>query len=140
MFAAVATLFFNNGKVLLGRRFQGGQFEAWQCPGGFVLQGESIESAAQRHCLNKSGLEMALFQYGPYTHNCFEDKKQTITLYLLCDDYRVLNKLQYENQQDQWSWFDLERLPSPLFLPLINLQNQGRIKTLISSNRARFKL
>jgi len=120
--SSVATLLIQKKRVLLGRRFeQKGdekKFTGWQCPGGYLQKGESIEQAAQKFCIQKAGIEITEMHPGPYTNNVFSEQLHTTTLYVIGKGYRVVNQSQFENEQFQWSWFEFEQLPDLLFLPL----------------------
>jgi len=120
--SSVATLLIQKRHVLLGRRFEqkGNEknFTGWQCPGGYLQKGESVEQAAQRLCILKAGIEITEMQPGPYTNNIFSEQLHTTTLYVIAKGYRVVNRPQFENEQFKWSWFEFEQLPELLFLPL----------------------
>jgi len=121
--AAVATLIIKNEQVLLGRRFEDNQFTCWQCPGGYLQRGETVEQAARRLCLKKAGLDVQCLRAGPYSNNIFSNALHTVTLYVVADEYHVKNQNLFKDQKVQWSWFSLDALPEPLFLPLVNVLN-----------------
>jgi len=134
--AAVATLIVQNGKLLLGRRYKGDQFEGWQCPGGYLQKNESVEQAAFSICLEKAGLEISQLSPAPYTNNIFSDEagvKHTVTLYVLARQYKIINNKVFDNKKDGWHWFDLDDLPSECFLPLEILMREHDLKHIISS-------
>jgi len=121
--ASVATLLIQNRKILLGRRYEksSNAFSCWQCPGGYLKKGQSVEQAAKHHCLQKAGIEIDDLVAGPYSNNIFSDQFHTVTLYLMTREYRVVNQQQFESKIADWRWFDIRHLPEPLFLPLVNL-------------------
>ena len=132
--ASVAVLVVHNGKLLLGKRIKEACFEAWQCPGGYLLKGESLEAAAKRICLQKAGLEIESVRNGPCTNNVFSASvpvKHTVTLYLLTNCFNLKNNRQFENKEYDWSWYELADLPEPLFLPLKILNEQYDLVQLI---------
>jgi len=120
--SSVATLLIQNKQILLGRRFEKKadekNFIGWQCPGGYLQKGESVEQAAQKFCIQKAGIELTKMHPGPYTNNVFSEQLHTTTLYVIGEGYRVVNRSQFENEQFQWSWFEFDQLPDLLFLPL----------------------
>jgi len=120
--SSVATLLVQKKQVLLGRRFESRgdekKFIGWQCPGGYLQKGESVEQAAQKYCIQKAGIEIIEMRPGPYTNNIFSEQLHTTTLYLIGERYRIVNQSQFESEQYQWRWFDFEQLPKLLFLPL----------------------
>jgi 8-oxo-dGTP diphosphatase len=115
---SVATLVMRNKQLMLGRRYENNQFCGWQCPGGYLRKGETICDAASRLCLKKAGIKIENLSPGPYSNNIFSGQLHTTTLYIIADDYKVENRNAFESVQAQWSWFDVETLPEPLFLPL----------------------
>jgi len=130
--SAVAALVINNEQLLLGRRFENNQFTGWQCPGGYLQKGETIEQAASRHCLQKAGIEIVDLSPGPYSNNLFLDQSHTTTLYVIARKYKIQNNSLYESKSIQWSWFDFDELPEPLFLPLKNLLKQYDLSVRLS--------
>lgn len=119
--SAVATLIIKNERVLLGRRFENNHFTSWQCPGGYLQRGETVDQAARRLCLKKAGLDVQCLRAGPYSNNIFSNALHTVTLYIVADEYRVKNRELFEDKNVQWSWFSFDALPEPLFLPLLNV-------------------
>ena len=89
----------------------------WTMPGGKVCFGESLEEAAARELFEETGI---------HTH------PSTLKLISLAQDmslsaHFITCGLLLENSSDQpkvieetiisWQWFDLNKLPSPLFFP-----------------------
>ncbi|VAW60427.1 hypothetical protein MNBD_GAMMA11-3400 [hydrothermal vent metagenome] len=135
--AAVATLVFSENRLLLGKRVREQVFRGWQCPGGFLQRGESVEAAARRYCLEKAGVEIKEIRVGPYTNNIADDDpggaplmRHTATLYQIAQLQRVKNAEKFEDQTIVWSWFDLQALPVPQFLPLKLLLEQYNLRQL----------
>lgn len=119
--AAVAALVIQNKHLLLGKRIKNGQFIGWQCPGGYLLEGKSIEESARYYCLHKAGIDISDIQTGPYTNNIFPHKYEpphTVTLYLIVRKYQLANEALLQDQEICWRWFSIDDLPEPLFLPL----------------------
>jgi len=125
--ASVATLLVQNKQILLGRRYQYRElagknqtqnFEGWQCPGGYLRKGETVEQSAKRHCLEKAGIEIVKLSAGPYSNNIFSEQLHTATLYVVARSYQLKNARLFENLEDGWRWFDVDDLPEPLYLPL----------------------
>ena len=116
--AAVATLIAENKKILLGRRYDNDQFVGWQCPGGYLKKGETLEQAASRICLQKAGIKVEQLQAASYSNNIFSEQLHTVTLYLKTEKFHINNNNIYTDELAQWSWFDMDELPELLFLPL----------------------
>jgi len=128
--SAVAALVISQNKLLLGKRFENGIFKGWQCPGGYLNTGETIENSALRICETKAGITIFNSYSGPYSNNIFPSGKHTTTLYVISKEYTVQSAQIFENPQTQWRWFDPQNLPETLFLPLLQLQQQYNLTTL----------
>ncbi len=135
--AAVATLLIQNNKILLGRRFSDNNiestFEGWQCPGGYLLEGETIEQSAKRICKQKAGIIIGGLRAGPYSNNLFSESLHTVSLYVIADSYQIVDSRQFNSSLFKWSWFTISRLPAPLYLPLKNVFN-GRENIYITDS------
>lgn len=132
--ASVATLIVENGQLLLGKRIKNNVFEGWQCPGGYLLKGESVEMAGKRYCLQKAGLEISDITPGPYTNNLFSTQspiKHNVTLYLLARQHQVEEQKLFVSKDISWSWYEIDKLPELLFLPLRTLLEQHDLAKLI---------
>jgi len=119
--SAVATLIIKNEQILLGRRYEDNHFTSWQCPGGYLQRGETVEQAARRLCLEKAGLDIQCLRAGPYSNNIFSNALHTVTLYIIADEHHVKNQKLYKDEKAQWRWFSFDALPEPLYLPLLNI-------------------
>lgn len=135
--SAVATLLLCNNRILLGRRIRQNRFVGWQCPGGFILPGETLQQAAKRHCLDKAGINVEGLCDGPYTNNVFADSsppQHTVTLYQVAHSYSVCNSQRFKDAETAWQWFDFDEIPQPCFLPLKNLLQSYDLASLQSIN------
>ena len=132
--AAIAILVFNQGKLLLGKRIRKNKFEGWQCPGGYLVKGETPVDAGRRLCSQKAGLEISDIRQGPYTNNLFTTRppiQHSVTLYLIAQEYSIVNRALFEEKNTCWSWYKIEELPELLFLPLNLLIEQNELAQLI---------
>ena len=118
----VATLVFNNGKLLLGLRNKSPGLNSWQCPGGWLRSGEPVFDCACRKTREETGLNIQPLSFGPYTNNVFPDEStHSVTLYVVAEwPDAEISKL--NQHMDNWQWFDPLQLPEPLFLPIQLLQ------------------
>lgn len=133
--ASVAVLLLDNQHILLGRRQTDAGFEGWQCPGGFLVTGESVALAAQRCCLQKAGVAIDKIESGPFVNNLFPAEsplQHSVTLYTIAREYRLLNEQQFKHPQFNWQWFGIDNLPEPLFLPLTTLCRQTSLTGLLA--------
>lgn len=115
----VAALIFNDGHLLLGQRKKVPGKNTWQCPGGLLELGESVFECARRETMEETGLVIRNLTYGPYTNNRFpSEADHSVTLYVRADYLSGEISHTEQNLGDNWQWFDINHLPSPLFLPL----------------------
>ena len=118
----VAAVIFREGRILLGERSGSHGANTWATPGGHLELGESIEECAQRETLEETGLEVGAVKKLGFTNDIFEKEgKHYVTLYVVATSSSGEPHVMEPHQCKQWQWFDLDELPEPLFLPLVNL-------------------
>ena len=115
----VATLIIDDGKLLLGFRTKSPGRNSWQCPGGLLEAGESVFDCAIRETREETGLHISNLKFGPYTNNYFEDENfHSVTLYVTADLAGGKLDKKEADLATNWTWFEKDNLPEPLFLPL----------------------
>lgn len=122
----VGVLLFKDGKVLLGQRLSKHGEGTWCPPGGHLEFGESFEECARREAAEEAGLKIGK----PVVLTCTNDihideKKHYVTIIMRAEwtggDPQVLEP----DKLIKWQWFNWDKLPSPLFLPIQNLIKTG---------------
>lgn len=137
----LGVLIFKDGKILIGKRLSAHGEGVWAPPGGHLENGESLEECAKREVLEETNLEIGNIKIGPLTNDIFkETKKHYITCFMLSNEIKGLLKVLEPEKCESWQWFDLNNLPSPLFLPLQNLLKETSLKKLYSSFFPRQKI
>lgn len=120
--AGVAIILHHGNRILLGKRTKLPMTGAWQLPGGWLRQDETVD-----HCLNRilagfSSLELGGIRFQTYSDNHFDDGLRSISLYF---SVACRNQLELEPAHNtlcsDWTWFDCYDLPEGLFLPLQQL-------------------
>jgi 8-oxo-dGTP diphosphatase len=111
-----------DGKVLLGKQKSPHGNGDWSCTGGHLEFGETWEECAIRETREEAGLMIENVRFGAVTNDIFrETGKHYITIFMVANaspgDPAVLEPDKWE----RWEWFDWKALPSPLFLPIVNL-------------------
>lgn len=120
----LGVLVFNSkNQILLGRRKGAhGEF-TFAPPGGHVEYGESFEECAIREILEETGLAVTGPEFVGVTNDVFaEEQKHYISIFMkvkISDDQFAKNCEPHKTEE--WCWFDVNELPSNLFLPLQNL-------------------
>jgi 8-oxo-dGTP diphosphatase len=119
----VAVIPIRAGRVLLGRRRSGSHGDGeWQFPGGHLEPFESVEECAVRELLEETGLEAASLEHGPWTNDIFPASgRHYLTVFMLARDVKGEPEVREPEKCHEWRWFEWDRLPEPLFLPIRNL-------------------
>ncbi len=129
----VGVFIFNEGKLLMGKRLSAHGKGLWALPGGHLEWGETIEECAKREALEEVNLSLSNLKAGPCTNDIFkESEKHYITCFMLTDSFEGSLKNMEPDKCAKWEWFDLDNLPSPLFLPMTELFKTTSIKKLYS--------
>jgi len=116
-----SVLIFKDGKVLFGKRLHAHGDHTWAPPGGHLEFGESWEECARREAKEETGLELGALKFLTATNDIFiKENKHYITLYLRAETTGEPQLLEPEKCAG-WQWFDPAHLPTPLFIPIINL-------------------
>lgn len=117
---------WKNGKLLMGRRIGKHGTDMWSVPGGYQEYGETFEEAAARECLEETGIHVKNLKLMTVTNNLFPDEqKHTITVFLSADWADGEVTITEPDKFVDLGWFDTAKLPSPLFVPVVELQNQA---------------
>ena len=115
------------GKVLMGKRRNAHGHGSWSFPGGHLEFGETPEEGARREVLEETGLRVDWAKPVAFTNDFFrKEGKHYVTLYLLCKKSSGEPRVMEPEKCERWAWFDWNRLPKPLFLPVRNFIKQNR--------------
>lgn len=121
MRVGVAAVILREGRVLLGERIGSHGAYTWATPGGHLEWGESIEECAQRETFEETGLVVDTFKKLSFTNDVFEQEdKHYVTLFVVACCSSGKPQVAEPDKCKQWKWFELDKLPEPLFLPLDN--------------------
>jgi len=104
---------------------------SWAPPGGHLEFGETPESCAVRETREEVGIEIANVRFIAVTNDIFKESGQHyITLWMQADWLSGEPKIAAVDEVAEFSWFDWDSLPSPLFLPFENLLGKVNVKML----------
>lgn len=119
-------IFNHQRQVLLGRRLSTHGRGTWALPGGHIEFGESPVDAAVREVKEETGLDILPKNVSEfsYTNDIFPDKHY-ITIHCYVDTFVGSPKPMEMTKCIYWGWFDMNHLPKPLFLPVMNLLKQN---------------
>jgi len=121
----VGVIVIRDRKILLGKRKNAHGAGTWNFPGGHLEYGETVELCAKREVKEETDLEIENIKIGPYT-NDFSKKENNhyITLFAIATSQKGNPKVMEPEKCEDWKWFQWNKLPSPLFLPIQNLLEQ----------------
>ncbi|HUV16472.1 MAG TPA: NUDIX domain-containing protein [Pelolinea sp.] len=118
----VATIILRNNQLLLIKRKKSHGAGSWAVPGGHLEYGESLEECAMREMREEVGLEIGNVRFKAITNDLFsENYLHYITIWMKGDCLSSEPIAASVDEVAEWGWFDLDALPSPLFIPLENL-------------------
>lgn len=121
----VGVLVLREGKVLLGRRTSVHGRGTWSPPGGKADPGETPEETARRELVEESGLVAAVPRVVAETLDTFPDGRTWRTRWVLMEWVSGEPEALEPDEVDSWSWYEWDRLPTPLFLPMASLVASG---------------
>ena len=104
---------------------------SWAPPGSHLEFGETPELCAVRETREEVGIEIANVRFIAVTNDIFKESGQHyITLWMQADWLSGEPKIAAVDEVAEFSWFDWDSLPSPLFLPFENLLGKVNVKML----------
>ena len=130
-YVGVLVILLCKNKILLGKRKSSHGHGEWCFPGGHLEFNEIPEDCGKRELKEETGID--LYKFTPndmgYTNDIFyQYNKHYITIYQL---YRLDTPIQPELKEPDkcfdWNWFDIDNLPSPLFLSVKNYINKQHL-------------
>lgn len=132
-------LFLRAGKVLLGKRhLDPAKADSalhgaghWTMPGGKLDFGETFENGAKREVKEETGIE--LLEVKPFClNNDRAEGAHFITLGMQAVRWEGEPRVLEPDEITEWRWFELSKLPEPLYFPSSEiLENYRRKKFYI---------
>ncbi len=118
-----AVIVRKNGKVLLHKRKNMIGFGTWAFPGGHLEYHEDVTDCFIRETAEEAGIEIENIKIGPYV-NGIDKKEDThyVTLFGIADWKSGEAKVMEPDKCERWEWFDWNKLPEPLMLPVTILK------------------
>lgn len=110
-------LVLREGTILLGRRAKGlfGEGE-WGLPGGHVEVGEQLTEAARRELLEETGMTAETFEFASFLNQPRNgNNNHYIQVGFVARGVLGEPELREPHCCDEWRWFRLDELPTPLF-------------------------
>ena len=118
----VGVLVLKDGKALLLKRKGAHGEGSWCYPGGHMEFGESFLDTAIREAEEESGLKVKNPRFLCITNDIFEkENKHYITIFIAADYVSGEAIIMEKDKCTDIGWFDLDKLPKPLFIPTKNM-------------------
>lgn len=122
----IGVVVVKDNKVLFGKRKNAHGDGAWCYPGGHLEYGESWEECSHREVMEETGIKIKNLRFGAITNDIFKsEKKHYITICMIADFDSGEVKVMEPHKCERWEWFEWDKLPSPLFLPITNQLKAG---------------
>ena len=133
--AGIGVMLVKERKLLLGLRHHdpnkadselSGQ-GTWTMPGGKLEYGESFEQAAIREVAEETGIKLNNAKV-ICINNDKNENAHFVTIGLLSDDFEGEPKVMEPNEITEWKWFNLNKIPTPIFFPSKKILNNYKKK------------
>jgi 8-oxo-dGTP diphosphatase len=122
----LGVIVLKDGRVLLHKRKGAHGSGKWSFPGGHLEGGESFEECAARETMEEAGISIKNIKFFTATNDIMkEDDKHYITIFVTCELDKGVPKVMEPERCEKWEWFDWNKLPEPLFMPVVNLKKSG---------------
>jgi len=120
----VGVMILRDNEILLGQRnFDPKKADSelhgegsWTMPGGKLNYQESLNQTAIREVLEETSIEVKNLKLISISNDIVYDN-HFVTIGFLCDKFEGKAKVMEPDEITKWGWFDLNNLPSPLFMP-----------------------
>ena len=113
------------GKILMQRRKGSHGEGTWSLPGGKLEHGESWETCAKRETEEEALIRIKDVRYLTATNDIFKEGPHYVTIFVKTTEYEGTPAIAEPEKCTDMGWFSWNDLPSPLFLPLQQLKEQG---------------
>jgi 8-oxo-dGTP diphosphatase len=117
-------MILKNNRILLGKRHEDPEKASsqlngagtWTMPGGKLHFGETFEKGAEREVLEETGIKLKKVKVICVNQDIIATA-HFITLGLFAEDFQGEPKVMEPDEITEWQWFDLDKLPTPIYFP-----------------------
>lgn len=122
----VGVIIIKNNKILLGKRKNAHGEGTWSCPGGHLEFNESWKDCAARETMEEAGITIRNIRFGTATNDIFQaEEKHYITIFMIAEYNSGEVQIMEPDKCEKWEWFEWDKLPRHLFIPIQNLQKRN---------------
>lgn len=111
----IGVMVIKDGKVLMGKRKSSHGAGEWAWPGGHLEYMESFEQCARRETKEEAGIEIQNIRFLFLGNLKKYAPKHYVHVQLLADWKSGEPQVLEPEKLEQWGWFHMDNLPSPLF-------------------------
>jgi 8-oxo-dGTP diphosphatase len=115
----VGVMVMKDGRVLMGKRKSSHGAGEWGWPGGHLEYMESFEDCAKREVKEETGIEIENVRFNRLMNLRAYPPKHYADVGLVADWKSGEPKVCEPEKCEEWGWFDLDKLPAPLFGPCV---------------------
>lgn len=123
----IGVMILKDGKVLMARRKNAHGAGEYAFPGGHLEFGESFEDCAIRETAEETGIKIKDIRF-EFIGNFVKYDKHYVHIGLLAEWASGEPTVLEPEKSEEWSWHDLDDLPSPLFAMCIKAIESYRTK------------
>jgi len=111
----VGVLIFKDNKILMGKRKSSHGEGEYATPGGHLEYMETFEQCAIRETLEETGMEIKNLRFLYVANMKRYAPKHYVHIQLIADWKKGEPKILEPDKTEEWKWYDLSSIPSPLF-------------------------
>jgi len=135
--AGFGVMILKRKEVLLGHRHEDPKKASsllhgegtWTMPGGKLHFQENLKEGAIREVLEETGIKIKSLELVSVSNDVVSDA-HFLTIGFLSEEFEGEPKVMEPDEITEWNWFDLNKLPSPLYFPsekIIKNYSAGKI-------------
>lgn len=111
----IGVLVFKKGKVLLSKRKGSHGAGEYGGPGGHLEFGESFMDCVRRECREETGIDIKNIRFLCVTNIKKYSNRHYVDIGFMADWKSGEPKVLEPEKAENWSWYNLDKLPKPLF-------------------------
>lgn len=127
----VGAIVLRDGAILFTQWSREAGSARWSAPGGWLERGESFEQCALRETEEKTGVTIGEPRLLTATNDLLPRQRHSVTIWMIADWVRGEPAPASDDIADA-GWYDLLRLPGPLFEPFENLRRTRAFRRLVT--------
>lgn len=113
----VGVMIWKDGKILLGKRKGSHGAGEYALPGGHLEYEESFKECAEREVFEETGIKIKNIKFLSLATFCKHENRQDVLVGFSADLESGKPKIMEVEKCENWEWYSIDNLPSPLFYP-----------------------